>query len=183
MSNSLRSHGLWPTRFLCPWDSPGKNVGVGCHFLLQGNLLNSGIKLHWQADSLWLSYRGSQVGHYQWITVLTKGKEDLSGNQDSPRRRVLANTFGPRMPPWFLALCSPSLLSDLCPRVYSFPISHSLFSLFLFTHPFFLFSSIFTQNFPVLPAGDGSPARMLVCLPIRLWVSCERWGTAMEWEK
>ena len=23
-------------RFLCPWDSPGKNTGVGCHFLLQG---------------------------------------------------------------------------------------------------------------------------------------------------
>ena len=24
------------TRLLCPWDSPGKNTGVGCHFLLQG---------------------------------------------------------------------------------------------------------------------------------------------------
>ena len=23
-------HGLWPTRLLCPWDSPGKNIGVGC---------------------------------------------------------------------------------------------------------------------------------------------------------
>ena len=28
-------HGLQPTRLLCPWDSPGKNNGVGCHFLLQ----------------------------------------------------------------------------------------------------------------------------------------------------
>ena len=27
-----------------PWDSPGKNTGVGCHFLLQGNLPNSGIE-------------------------------------------------------------------------------------------------------------------------------------------
>ena len=25
----------WPARLLCPWDSPGKNTGVGCHFLLQ----------------------------------------------------------------------------------------------------------------------------------------------------
>ena len=25
-----------PARFLCPWDSPGKNTGVGCYFLLQG---------------------------------------------------------------------------------------------------------------------------------------------------
>ena len=27
---------LLPTRVLCPWDVPGKNTGVGCHFLLQG---------------------------------------------------------------------------------------------------------------------------------------------------
>ena len=31
--NSLRLHGQEPTRLLCPWDSPGKNTGVGCHFL------------------------------------------------------------------------------------------------------------------------------------------------------
>ena len=39
MSDSMRSHGPQPTRFLCPWDSPGKNTGVGCHFLLQEILL------------------------------------------------------------------------------------------------------------------------------------------------
>ena len=31
-------------RLLCPWDFPGKNTGVGCHFLLQGDLPDSGIK-------------------------------------------------------------------------------------------------------------------------------------------
>ena len=36
MSDSLWLHGLNPARLLCPWDSPGKNIGVGCHFLLQG---------------------------------------------------------------------------------------------------------------------------------------------------
>ena len=35
MSNSVRPHRQQPTRLLCPWDSPGKNTGVGCHFLLQ----------------------------------------------------------------------------------------------------------------------------------------------------
>ena len=35
MSDSMRPHGLQPTRLLRPWDSPGKNTGVGCHFLLQ----------------------------------------------------------------------------------------------------------------------------------------------------
>ena len=35
MSNSVRSHRWQLTRLPCPWDSPGKNTGVGCHFLLQ----------------------------------------------------------------------------------------------------------------------------------------------------
>ena len=39
MSDSLQPHGLQPTRLLCPWDSPGKNTGVGCHALLQGLFL------------------------------------------------------------------------------------------------------------------------------------------------
>ena len=35
MSNSVRPHRWQPTRLPRPWDSPGKNTGVGCHFLLQ----------------------------------------------------------------------------------------------------------------------------------------------------
>ena len=35
MSDSLRPHGLQPARLFCPWDSPGKNTGVDCHFFLQ----------------------------------------------------------------------------------------------------------------------------------------------------
>ena len=35
VSDSVRPHGLQPNRLLRPWDSPGKNTGVGCHFLLQ----------------------------------------------------------------------------------------------------------------------------------------------------
>ena len=35
MSNSVGSQRQQPTRLPCPWDSPGKNTGVGCHFLLQ----------------------------------------------------------------------------------------------------------------------------------------------------
>ena len=35
MSDSVRPHRWQPTRLRCPWDSPGKSTGVGCHFLLQ----------------------------------------------------------------------------------------------------------------------------------------------------
>ena len=35
MSDSVRPHRWQPTWLPCPWDSPGKNTGVGCHFFLQ----------------------------------------------------------------------------------------------------------------------------------------------------
>ena len=35
VSDSMRPHRQHPTRLPHPWDSPGKNIGVGCHFLLQ----------------------------------------------------------------------------------------------------------------------------------------------------
>ena len=35
MSDSVRPHRWQPTRLPRPWDSPGKNTGVGCHFFLQ----------------------------------------------------------------------------------------------------------------------------------------------------
>ena len=37
VSNSLQNNGLQTTRLLCPWDFPGMNTGVGCHFLLKGS--------------------------------------------------------------------------------------------------------------------------------------------------
>ena len=45
MSNSLWSYRLQPTRLLCPWNSPGKNTGVGCHALLQGSFPTQGLNL------------------------------------------------------------------------------------------------------------------------------------------
>ena len=41
MSDAVRPHRRQPTRLPRPWDSPGKNTGVGCHFLLQGMKVKS----------------------------------------------------------------------------------------------------------------------------------------------
>ena len=41
MSDSVRPHRRQPTRLPRPWDSPGKNTGMGCHFLLQGMKVKS----------------------------------------------------------------------------------------------------------------------------------------------
>ena len=62
------THGLYPARLLCPWDFPGKNTEVGCHFFLQGIFLTQGSNkcllcpLHWQADSLPLVPSGKPAG-------------------------------------------------------------------------------------------------------------------------
>ena len=39
MSDPQRSHGLQPSRLLCPWGFPGKSTGVGCHRLLRSHAL------------------------------------------------------------------------------------------------------------------------------------------------
>ena len=44
VSDSLWPPGLYPAKLLCPWDTPGKNTGVGCHFLFPGDLSNPGIE-------------------------------------------------------------------------------------------------------------------------------------------
>ena len=66
MLDSLWSHGLWPTRFLCPWKFPGKNTGVGCRYsLLQG------IFPTWESNPglphcRQVVYRPSQQGSPLW---------------------------------------------------------------------------------------------------------------------
>ena len=73
MSNSLWPHRLQPTRLLCPWDFPGKNTGVGCHFLLRGTFPTQGPNLRllcllpWQADSLQFVPPGKSLKiHVRW---------------------------------------------------------------------------------------------------------------------
>ena len=65
MSASLQPHGVQPARLLCPWNFPGKNTGVGCHFLLQGVFPTQGSSphllslLHWWEDFLPLHHLGN----------------------------------------------------------------------------------------------------------------------------
>ena len=71
VSNNLWSHGLQTARFLCPWNSPGKNTGVGCYFLLQGMFLNQGLNLgllHCRQILYHLSHEGSPY-RIEWSEV------------------------------------------------------------------------------------------------------------------
>ena len=70
----LRPHGKLPASLLCLWDFPGKNTGVGCHFLLQGIFLtheSNPCLLTWQADSL-LSEPPGKPHHSHCYCSVTK---------------------------------------------------------------------------------------------------------------
>ena len=62
IANSLWPHGPQPARLLCPWDYPGKNIGVGCQALLQAIFPTQGSNLH----LLCLRHCGQNL--YHWAT-------------------------------------------------------------------------------------------------------------------
>ena len=62
VSDSFRPHQLQRHRLLCPWNSPGKNTGVGCHSLLQGIVQTQGWNpslLHCRQILYHLTHEGS----------------------------------------------------------------------------------------------------------------------------
>ena len=64
VSDSLQPQGLQHARFLCPWNSPVKNIRVGCHSLLQGIFLTQGSNpglLHCRWILHHLSHQGSPL--------------------------------------------------------------------------------------------------------------------------
>ena len=69
MSNSVRPHRQQPTRLPHPWDSPGKNTGVGCHCLLCFPIfLFSSISLHSSLKKAFLSLCAIlQNSAFSWV--------------------------------------------------------------------------------------------------------------------
>ena len=83
MSDSVQPLGLQPTRLLLPWDSPGKNTGVGCHFLLQCMKVESESEVSQScptlSDLMDCSLPGSSIHGIFWATVLEWGAIAFSG--------------------------------------------------------------------------------------------------------
>ena len=77
VSNSVRPHGLQPAKLLLPWNSPGKNTGVGCHFLLQCMKVESESEVTQLcltlSDPMDCSLPGSSIHGIFWATVLEWG--------------------------------------------------------------------------------------------------------------
>ena len=68
----LRALRLSPARLLSPWNSPGKNTGVDCHFLIQGISPTLGLNpcllhlLHWQVSFFKTKPPGKPNNDYRW---------------------------------------------------------------------------------------------------------------------
>ena len=70
VSDSLWPHGLQPSNSSVHGDSPGKSIGEGCHFILQGISLTQGLNLHLlhrRADSLPLSHLRSHSFNHNYL--------------------------------------------------------------------------------------------------------------------
>ena len=65
---------LWSARFLCLWNSPGKNTGVGCHFLLQGIFPTQGMNWHHLHLLYWrqILYLMSHQRNLRWQNVISE---------------------------------------------------------------------------------------------------------------
>ena len=83
MSDSVRPHRQQPTRLPHPWDSPGKNTGVGYHFLLQCMKVKSESEVAQLClplrDPMDCSLPGSSVHGFFQARVLEWGAIAFSG--------------------------------------------------------------------------------------------------------
>ena len=68
VSDFVRPQRRQPTRLRCPWDSPGKNTVVGCHFLLQGIFLTQELNpgLPWGGKGRLFTYWATREDQVLW---------------------------------------------------------------------------------------------------------------------
>ena len=78
MSNSVRPHRRQSTRLPRSWDSPGKNTGVGCHFLLQCTKVKNEREVA-QSNPMDCSLPGSSVHGIFQVGILESGAIAFSG--------------------------------------------------------------------------------------------------------
>ena len=85
MSDSVQPHRQQPTRLPRPWDSPGKNTGVGCHFLLQCMKVQSESEAAQScltlSDPMDCSLPGSSIHGIFQATVLESGAIAFSASK------------------------------------------------------------------------------------------------------
>ena len=122
MSDFVRPHRRQPTRLHRPWDSPGKNTGVGCHFLLQCMRVKSESEVAQScptlSDLMDCSPPGSSVRGIFQARALEWGAVAFSKGE---ARHPICSATAPRAAPggsWAPALTQPSPIHNHPLRVW-----------------------------------------------------------------
>ena len=113
MSDSVGPHRQQPTRLPCPWDSPGKNTGMGCHLLLQCMKVKSETEVAQScptlSDSMDCSPSGSSIHGIFQAGVLESGaiafSERWLGTRKKCRATSISHTIGGTIAPHGGLLC------------------------------------------------------------------------------
>ena len=121
LCDSLRPYGLEPTRLLCPWDSPGKDTGVGGHALLQAIFQTQGLNLGppvspalqadsfhcwvtteapiWSKNLFWKWKLAGPIFKLQLEAVIPRRPEKEKKREQEWGREAWAEAPTPRVPP------------------------------------------------------------------------------------
>ena len=118
MSDSVQPHKRQPTRLPRPWDSPGKNTGVGCHFLLQCMKVKSesGVAQSCPtlSDPMDCSLPGSSVHGIFQARVLEWGASAFSGPYNRDPKRCACSFYRVGLQKK-MAICEPGSRQCWCP--------------------------------------------------------------------
>ena len=154
MSDSVWPHRRQPTRLPCPWDSPGKNTGVGWHFLLQcmkvkseSEFAQSCLTLHNPMDC---SLPGSSAHGIFQARVLEWGAIAFSNDYiyHQANKIILSSSINIRLNIWFLSVIKQEGNQYVVMKVFSFPGN--------FKHSKLLFSNSTPPKIIDFPGGsDG----------------------------
>ena len=127
MSDSVRPHRWQPTRLPHPWDSPGKNTGVGCHFLLQCMKGKSESEVAQSSLTLCYSMNHSTPGlpvHHQ-LPEFTQTHVHRVGDAIQPSHPLSSLLLVPPVPPSIRVFSNESTLRMRWPKYWSFSLSIS----------------------------------------------------------
>ena len=143
VSDSVRPHRRQPTRLSCLWDSPGKNTGVGCHFLLQCMEV------------------GSENWKWSRSIVSDSATPWTAAHQAPPSMGFSRQKYWSRVPlPSLRAILGPSFLRGHSPTM---PVVQSLrTSCFIYFFPFSSCSRL-------IPVSMISFGQKLKCLKLLFW--------------
>ena len=108
VSDSLRPHGLQPTRLLHPWDFPGKSTGVGCHCLLRLCWIHSGSSINITSSTLEHIWQNTKWA-LRWIRIkVAEGGQEFCFHMNTspdprlPLSLIRSMSQPNRKPKWLL---------------------------------------------------------------------------------